>query len=456
MFVAIAYFSRRLPPAQFGVFFLFFALEGLASIPADMGISSALEKRLSEGEAKAGMLGSALVIKCSLIAVVTVCLLVSQGYVNAYLGMDVTILLVFAVVLRELSLFYIHAVRGNHRVGVTAPIEFARRLTWVSIGVILVAAGFGVRGLLWSLVAGSGVTFGIAYLTCTVSIGQPRLDHVRSLVAFSKYDVISALGGRVYQWMDTAIIGLFLAHQFVSAYEVAWQVTLLVLLISKPIALTLFPHISRLQADASTDQIGATISNALGFATFASVPAIVGATIYAPAILHYLFGSEYVIAAMVLVVLMVEKLFQSLNDVISIAVRAIDRPDLAAKATVASVGVNLILSPILLLMVGFIGVAVATTFSWLLNTLLHIHYLSQHVPLNIPYRLIGWYVVASVGMGVVLVGVKTVVPITGVVVLFFEVGLGGVIYAAFAVTIPAIRNRIIVPGLQAFGVGSGQ
>jgi O-antigen/teichoic acid export membrane protein len=456
LFVALTFFTHYLSPTQMGVFFLFFALQGLLSIPADMGIRGALEKRLSEGGAQGEVLSSALVIKLCLLVSVGICVFAARRYVNAYLGADLAVFLVLALILRELSLFYIHAIRGDLQVGKTAPIAFVQRLTWVVVGGILITKGFGVRGLVFGLISGSTVALIITYVTCGVAVGRPSLEHARSLVAFSKYDMISAIGGRIYQWMDTVIIGFFLAQRYVSAYEVAWQVTLLVLLISKPIALTLFPHISNRQAVSSTDQIGATVSKALGFATFVSVPAVVGAAIYAPAILHYLFGAEYIIAATVLVVLMIEKLFQSLNDVIYTSVRAIDRPDLAAKATVASVCLNLVLSPTLLLTIGFVGVAIATTLSWLLNTSLHMYYLSRHVPVVIPYRLIGWYVVASVCMGGVLLGVKAFVPVTGVVVLVTEICLGGLIYAASAVMIPAVRNRIVVPGLRSFGVQRGQ
>lgn len=454
LFAGLTFFSRHLSPTQLGVFFLFFALQGLLSIPADLGIRSALEKRLSEGEAKEGVLGSALAIKLSLLASVGICVFLARRYVNAYLGADLALLLILALCLRELSLFYIQAVRGDLRVGETAPITFVQRFTWVVLGSILITVGFGVRGLVFGLICGSSVALVAAYIKCDIAPGWPSRTHARSLVEFSKYDMITGVGGRIYQWMDTAIIGLFLAQRYVSAYEMAWQVTLLVLLISKPIALTLFPHISKTQTVASSEQIGATVSKALGFATFVSVPAVVGSAIYAPAILQYLFGPEYVIAATVLVVLMVEKLFQSLNDVIGISVRAIDRPDLAAKATVVSVGLNLVLSPTLLFTIGFVGVAVATTVSWFVNTVLHVYYLSQHVHVAIPYRLIGWYVIASACMGAVLLGAKEVVPVTGVVILVAEIGLGGLVYAACAVTIPAVRNRIVVPGLRSFDIGT--
>lgn len=452
MFGGIVYFGHQLDSTQMGSFFLFFALQGLLAIPGDLGIRGALEKRLSEGTDASEFWSSALAFKLALLCVVAVVALAARGYIDDYLGSNLAGLLVVAFVLRELSLLYINAIRGDLRVGETAPIEFARRFTWVSIGVVLVTLGFGVRGIVYGLICSSTVVLILAHRKSHIPLTKPTLAHIRSLFAFSKYDTIKSVGDRVYQWMDTAIIGLFLAHQYVSAYELAWQVTLIVLLLSKSISLTLFPQISQWNAESSNDRIESTISTALGFATFASIPAVVGAAIYSKAIMHFVFGPEYTIAALVLVVIMVEKVFQSFNDIFAISIRAIDRPDLAARATVVSVGLNLILSPLFLLWMGFVGVAIATTIAWFSNMVLHMRYLSRFMDLDVPYWLIGWYTVASLGMGVVLLSAKSVLPVTNVLLLIGHIGLGAIVYGLLSFAIPDIRRQIIAPGLELFDI----
>ncbi len=456
MFGGILYFARTLDATQMGIFFLFFAVQGLLSIPADLGLRSALEKRLSEGGDLDEILGSALALKLGLLAVVGTVIFLAQGPINRYFGANLAMFLIITVILRELSLFYIHAVRGELRVGETAPIEFTRRLTWVGIGAYLVSTGYGVEGIVMALICSSLVSLMWAYTKCNVGIGRPSRGHIESLFAFSKYDTVNSIGGHVYQWMDTAIIGFFLASSFVSAYEIAWQVTLLVLMLSNSISLTLFPQISQWNASASTNQIESTISTAIGFATFISIPAIVGSAIYATEILRYTFGPEYTIAATVLVVLMVEKLFQSFNDIIGISVRAIDRPDLAARATVVSIGINLVLSPVLLLSIGLVGAALATLLSWLVNTLLHLRYLKQHVTVQIPFRLVGWYALSSVLMGITLAAVKSAVPVDGILILLVQIALGAALYVGFSTVIPEVRNRIIIPSVRMFDLPVGR
>ncbi|QCJ47425.1 flippase [Haloprofundus halophilus] len=451
MFAAVTFFARSLDSAQLGIFFLFFAVQGLLSIPADLGLRGALEKRLSEGQNPETVLGSAVAFKLVLLAIVSLAIFAFRPWLNDYLGADLANLLIATVVLRELSLLYIHAVRGELRVGETAPIEFARRLTWVVVAILLITQGFGIRGIVYGLMLGSVVAFTWAYAKCTTSIGRPSIAETKSLFVFSKYDTINSVGAEIYQWMDSAFIGFFLAAQFVSAYEIAWQITLLVIMVSKSISLTLFPQISQWNATASIDRIEETVSTAISFAVFVSIPAIIGSMLYSTEILRYIFGPEYTIASMVLVILMIEKLFQSFNDIVGDSVRAIDRPDLAARATVVSVGINLILNPVLIVSIGFVGAAIATTVSWMVNTVLHTKYLSQYITIDIPYRLVGWYAVMSVVMGGILLGVKSVLPVTGLVLLIAQVGLGTTIYLVASVVVPDVRRQIVLPGLRVIG-----
>ena len=451
-FAGLAFFARQLTPEELGAFFLFMTLRGILSIPADLGINSALEKRMSEGLDPERTLGSALVFKIGAMTVMLLGVLVARGPINKYMGADLAVLLIAAIVAHELGEFYIRAVRGELRAGETASIEFVRRSVWVGMGAALAAAGFGAQGLAIGVTVGSVVAFVFGYLLCDTAIGRPSIDLTRSLIAFSKYATVNSVGGRVYQWMDVAIIGFLLTQQAVSAYELTWQVTLLVLLVSKSIAKAIFPQFSQWNAESATDRIESALSKSIGVALFVSIPALIGASVYASEILEYIYGPQYTFAAGVLVVLMVEKLFQSFDDLVGESIGALDRPDLAAKATVIALIVNIILSPLLAISFGLIGVAVGTTVSWLIGTTFRARYLSRFVSMSIPYRLLGWYTVSSLLMGGFLLVLKTAIPITNVFILLLQVGFGVAVYIGLAAAVPDVRNRIIIPGLEVLGL----
>jgi len=447
-FAGITLFARLLPPDEYGVFFLFLALLGVLSIFADFGMRGALEKRLSEGEAADRVLGSAFVFKLATVAVVVAVVVLAAPAIDAYAGARVAPYLAVAIVVQEFSRFYVHAVRGELRVGETAPLEVVRRLTWLGTGLVLIATGFGVEGVLLGTILGRAVELVWGVWLCETSLGRPSLAHVRSLFAFSKYQTVIAVGGRVYQWLDVLVIGFFLANRFVSAYEIAWQVTLLVLLVSKSLELSLFPQLSDWDATGNTDRISETITVALGYTMLASVPAIVGATLYADEILRYTFGTGYVLGSTVLVILMFEKFFQAFNAVIGASLRGIDKPRILAKVTTITLLLNLVLSVALVVTVGFVGVAIATTISWFVNVCLSSWALSRFLSFEIPYRLLGWYTLCSVIMGGILAIVQQVTPAEGPLTLAGHVVLGIVLYCCLLVISPDVRQRIIRPGIK--------
>lgn len=448
LFGAITLFAIYLDADQLGAYFLFKALMGLLVIPADFGIRGALEKRLSEGDDPESVLGSALALKFVAVGFVSLLVLAARAPINGYLGADLAPLLVVVIVLNEVANFLIQTLRGELRVGETAGILFAWRVVWVVVAVLFVVAGFGIEGIIFGHIVGAVATILWTAAKCETVPGMPSLEQAKSIIAFGKYQSITSVGGKVYQWMDVAIVGFFLTQTHVSAYELAWQITLLVLMLSESISLSLFPQVSHWSANSGSEKIGPTISRAMGFAMFISIPAFIGGTIYREEILRFVFGSEYTIASTVLVVLLIEKFFQSYQGIIESTVRAIDRPDLAAKATVVTVGVNLVLSPLLVVSIGFVGAAIATTVSWLVNAVLHTRYLSRFVSVSVPFGLLAWYALASLIMGVTLLGVRSIVPVDGVFVLLGQIGIGAATYLGVSVLVPEVRARTILPALR--------
>jgi O-antigen/teichoic acid export membrane protein len=154
------------------------------------------------------------------------------------------------------------------------------------------------------------------------------------------------------------------------------------------------------------------------------------------------FGEEFTIAWLVLIILMGEKVLQSLHNIFGRALMGVDRPDLAAYATIASVLVNLILNFILILQFGIIGAAVATTLSFTLNTFLHGHFLSKFVHINLPKSEIGWLVASSIGMFSVLKLIDMFVVINDILQLVSVILIGASIYGIIVILHPSIRKKI--------------
>ncbi|MFC6864117.1 flippase [Halomicroarcula sp. GCM10025817] len=440
-FGGIAVFANWLPPSELGVYFLFEALVGVLTIPADFGIRGAVEKRISEGNEPGKMLTSALSMKTVPLAIIGGLVLALGGYINGYVGADVAVLLIVAMIGHELYQLGVQIVSAELRVGETAVLRLSHKVVWFAVGYALLQSGYGVKGLIYGLLAGYIVPFVWANYKRSTPFRRPSMEQFHSLTAYSRYNFVSALSGYVYGWMDVLIIGFFLTSAHVGSYEVAWRVTAVVILGSNAIAKTIFPQVSRWDANRAIERIEKLIPRAITPSLVLAIPAFVGAMLFSREILTFIFDAEYATAWLVLIVLMGEKIFQSVHVITGRSLKAIDHPELAAKAAVAAIAVNLVLNVALITQFGLIGAAVATVVSFGLNTVLCIRYLSRYLTVRVPWRELGWIVVASIGMGVVLVGVRSVVAIDSLARLLGVISLGAVLFSAFALASPTLRTQ---------------
>lgn len=445
-FAGITFFARELGASQLGSFFLFQALLGILAIPADFGIRGAVEKRISEGEDPDAVLTTAVLLKFLPLAVIVVGIVLFQGPINEYVGTPIALYLAVALVLQEFAHLMVFVLRGELRVGETALIQLSRQAIWVGVGTAFVLSDGGVRGLVIGLLAGFCMTLLWGAYKMSTGVSTPTKRQARSLVDYSKYNFISSVGGYFYNWMDVVIIGLFLTQADVGAYEITWRVTAVVMLFSQSIATTIFPQVSEWDAAEATERIEQLLPRVLTPTLLFVIPAFFGSILFSQEILSLVFGAEYAGAWLVLIILMGEKLLQAPHAVLGRSLQGIDRPDLAARAGIVAMALNLVLNVVLVWQFGIVGAAVATTVSFAANTFLHGRYLSRFVAIRIPSREIGWCVVASLGMALVLVLARSAIVVDTLAQLAVVVLLGVVAYSAFVLLFRPFRVRVFEYG----------
>lgn len=442
-FLGLVYFARELGAAQIGIFFLFQAVLSILALPADIGIREGIEKRISEGENPEKILTTGLLLKMGFSFVLSVGLVTIRNIINGYIGGQVTVLLIIALIMNALSEVAIRTLKGELRVGETASLQFARQVVWVGVGAFFVWMGFGYVGLIYSLILGFGVVFMWGMYKRSTTFGAVSSNHARSLWAYSKYSFVGAVGGSFYSWMDVAIIGFFLPETHVGAYEMAWRVGVVVTLLSSTIAATIFPQVSEWEAEEDKQQIESLVSNAITPALLVVVPAFFGSLLLSREIMGLLFGQEFVIAWLVLIIFMAINLVQAVTGIVARTLRAIDHPELVAKARMVSIIANIVLNIILVWQLGIIGAAIATGIALTIYTLLVLLYLNERISIRFPHYEIGWCVLSSVGMAVIIAGVDSQLEINTLPRLFGVVGLGAVVYFTFLAIYKPLRFKII-------------
>ncbi|WP_380677905.1 flippase [Salinigranum sp. GCM10025319] len=447
-FLAVIVFSRELGASPLGIYYPFVALLGILSIPADLGIKSATEKRVSEGKNSSAYVATAISIKTPIILIISAIIILGSGYVNRYLGASLAIPLVVGLIINQFGQLSLSILRGELRVGETAIAEILQPLSWLAVGYILYLEGFGVHGLVYGYIFGGVLILIYGSLKISTNIGIPTIDHARSLFEYGKYSVVSSVGGYVYSWLDIIILTFFVmdnglvTRSSIGAYENAWRLTLFALIIGRAIGTTVFPQFSRWDAEDARERIEKVIPTAALLSLAVVIPAFVGTAILSKELLSTLFGPEFTVAWIALTILSAEKILQSIHGVIARPLQAIDRPDLAAYATAVAIVVNIVLNIVLISQFGIVGAAIATTVSFAVNTILHARFLSRFLNIYFPFREISWIVLSSGAMGVIIYLVHSVVDIRSIVELTVIVLIGIISYSAMVLIYRPIRMKL--------------
>lgn len=441
-FIGIAYFATAIGSHNLGIYFLFLSLVGISGVFTNFGIRSAIEKRISGGMDADQILATGVLLLCLTHLLLVAIVFVLQDYINDYLGYSLALAIPAAVFGQELARLTNNVLRGTMDIQKTALVEFVRPVAWLIVSLFLVTRGYDVEALIAGYFAGILSMLLVGAWRAPLSVGKPTWQHARSITNFAKYSVVSAIGGRVFSWADVLVIGFFLTQSHVSAYEIAWRITAVVAMFGGSITTVMFPQISNWNANERYEQIREAVSESTS-ATFAvTIPALFGVYLLSEDILGTLFGSDYVIASVPLVILMVARVFQSAEAVFGRALSGLNKPNLATRTTIIAVVVNGSLNALLVWQFGIVGGAVATMLSILLKTGLDAIYLSNHITIKFDNNVTRYCIISSIGMSMVIVGVKNLAPLSTRLAVIATVVLGMISYLALLYRFDVMRTKI--------------
>jgi O-antigen/teichoic acid export membrane protein len=448
-FLSTIYIARQIGADPLGVYYPFVALIGVALLPSDLGIGSAIKKRLSENIDRNEHIGAALAIKFVLVSLVACAVLLASNYVNQFLGADLAIIMVVVLYIDGIGGLSVTILHGELRVGEAAVLEVLRPLGWLISGCIFVFYGYQAEGLVYGYLVGSVIITIVGWWKVSSLPARPQNEHFSSLFDFAKYSAVSSIGGFFYSWMDVLILTLFVtinvrvARGDVGAYENAWRLSIVTMLLARSVSTVLFPQFSEWDAQKAKNKIESTLPTAMFASLLLVVPGFVGILILSDDLLRILYGPEFTVASTALVVLTAGKIPMSIHTLFNKALNGLDRPDLPAIASIVSAIINISLNIILIWNYGLIGAAIATVISFLVNTLMHTFYLKKMININIPFEKISWIGISSAIMGTFVYSLYQLLEPLSPFSMTFLIAMGFCIYS-FTMLIPvSTRSELI-------------
>jgi len=436
-FSATLLIARLLGAEVLGSYYLATATVAWLNIGGQMGLFSAITKRISEGDEQFAYAAAGIAVIGFLSLVVSAGVYTFKGSVNSYIGSTVAPLLILMFV-ANISFGVVGSLLNGHDLvhvsGLLSPIKTGSRAL-LQIGAIL--TGLGLAGLLLGYVGGFllvTIIGGVIAVRQFHTVIRPERKHFQRLLSYSKYSWLGSIRYRAFNWVDILVLGIFVQSSLVGVYSAAWNISSFLLLFGSSVSQSVFPEISRVSAKEGPDAVGNIFEDALSYGGLLLIPGLVGGTILGERIFR-IFGDEFTKGTVVLSVLIVSCLLQAYWLQFTTTLNAIDRPDLAFRVNGIFIAGNVILNFVLVYLFGWIGAAVATTSSVGISLVVAYRYLSTILEFSVPISEIGRQGIAAAVMGIVVyLGVwieetYSVINYNAIVVLGL-VGIGALVYIA--------------------------
>lgn len=190
---------------------------------------------------------------------------------------------------------------------------------------------------------------------------KPEISDIRKILEFSKWSIINTVSEDIYQRYDVIILSILVSATAISYYDN----TLRIVFIGTAFAIGIraASNIKMSGLYEINKQIKPTIKKSFNIAPTLVIAILIISLLEGIYILETLFGSEYKNAIYYLIFLSIFQIFTAYKLQFESIFNAIDKPNKITKVNIVSIATNIILSPIIVVFTGGIGVVYATIIS---------------------------------------------------------------------------------------------
>lgn len=404
-FVATLYFARILGAEVLGYFALTLTVTKWLQLFGDVGVSSAVKKRMSEGaDPDAYFIAGVFIVVLFGIAA-SIGIIVFREVLNSYIGVEVAEYIIILLIIGLIGSIISSGLEGKrlvHITGLLSPITTGGR-SFTQI--IFVVAGFELVGMLLGHALGSALTMLIGLSFLSVRFHWPSAKHFSSLFNYAKYSWLGNLRGRSFNDIDILVLGALVSPKLVGIYSVAWSLTSFVGTFGSSIRQTMFPELSYADAEKKDDLFKNLVADSIAYTGLIAIPGVFGAFLIGDRLLQ-IYGNEFTQGITVLGLLIVSMLIYDYQSQLQNALNAFNRPDISFKINLIFIFSNLIMNIILVIMFGWIGAAVATLLAAGIGLSLSFYYLRTFLMFDVPTGELGYQLVAALVMALVVGAVR--------------------------------------------------
>jgi O-antigen/teichoic acid export membrane protein len=413
---------RKLGATEYGQYTQIIAYLAIFSVFGDMGVSNYMVREVAKNHQSVRKLFWNIRALRFLLGFVVMVLTVGSAYLlrrspEIMGGIVLASLGVFLYVLQgpvEATL------NGYERLDYVSTLTVISQVIYLTMGIIVMAGGFGYTGLIVATFPGI-----IVYALIGEWLLRNRLKVdtgveitpqewgglLKAGIPFGVTNFASMLSFR----LDTVLLGIWVTDAAIGYYNTAYNLIFNLLTITSTLNAALLPSMSRLFME-DQEQTKAIFSRAIRYLSIFTLPIAVGTTILAPTITVFLYSEKLTGASLplqiliwVLPVLALTSLCGSITTVYHLEKRT-------ARLNMINAAFNLSINLIAIPLFGILGASIATVltevlglfqFAWILRHEFDLRILLKNIarPLLAAILMgIGVWLLRELGIGVIFIG----------------------------------------------------
>jgi len=408
-FIIHSILGRVLGPADYGRYGIIVTLTTMVIILIGNGIPTAMSKYISEiFETNPQLIlkikKQALIIQTVLIAVITVVFFLCAPLISLALG-DTTLTPLFqfsSLIIPAFAAasFYFSYYTGLHEFNTQATLKTVRSFLRI-IFVVGMAVVFGLYGSISGYIIAPFAVFVAAYLIDKFVINKkiqakiaqfPQDKNLetefewRKLINYGWQIVVFFLAYELLISIDLYLVkGLLHDDALTGVYNASLTVGRIPYYIFYAMTVFLLPMVSKKSANNNLTNAKGIINNAIRIMLIFLTPMVVLLSIYAHQTLELLYGKKYLAGAVPMSVLVWGVGFLTIFYVLSFAANGGGKTFVSMMISFFGLIVNVVLNYILILKMGLVGSAWATTVASFVVMLIMLYYIKKHFEASLDF-----------------------------------------------------------------------
>lgn len=389
--------ARYLGPEDYGLISLGFAILGIASTFALLGIPQGVTRYIAyynqKKEKTKQILKSGLFVTIPLSLVIAISLFIFSDQISINIFHNKGLI----IVIKSFSVLLPFVVIANNLESVLKALKQVKQITFVRnisessmqllITSILIFLGFGILGAVFGYIIAiisSTVIFFIILMRKNFFSREVTKEktNYKELLSFSWPLLFAGIFTSLSNWIDSILIGYFLDVKSTGIYNAAFPTASLLLIIPNALTIIFMPIITEFYSKSEFSKIEFVYKNVARWTLLLGIPSLLIMIIFSKQILNMLFGPAYTPAFLVLIIISIGYFSRAISVLSIYILQTLKKTKTILINNLITLLLSITLNIILIPKLKLIGAALAITISTLFGGILLITKSHKFLKLN--------------------------------------------------------------------------